>query len=288
MKRPLDDKTRGRWDALIKTEGAALGLSRCRPFLENKLVNDIFYEGVFHSIPCIVKCSSRAPDSILNEAAMGERLYAADPDVFPRVLAHFKTADGEYAFVVTKKISGPPFAVLCACPDRMRPQVADGFAADLLRIATALRQTGIVHRDINPYNLLFDEDGHLKLIDFQFAIDRNDYHESSFMRKNWKYLYIVFAFSNPLGGAAWNDTRAIRLRAQMMPPTDRVKEAIAALEAEEAVSLFTITVPRSVRWRLRGYCASLFVQRLFCREPEKINVIKQRMSRAKALLKMKD
>ena len=56
MKRKLNERRRRRWDALIETEGKALGLDCCRPFLEKKLVNDIFYEGLFHGRPCIVKC----------------------------------------------------------------------------------------------------------------------------------------------------------------------------------------------------------------------------------------
>ena len=285
MNKALNDRMHKRWDALMETEGAALGLSCCRPFLENKLINDIFYEGVFNGVPCIVKCSSRAPDSILNEAAMGERLYATDPSVFPRVLAHFRTADGKCAFVVSQKASGPSFATLCQNPERMEQQVADGFAADLLRIASVLRRTGIVHRDINPYNLFLDEDGHLKLIDCQFSVDRNDYRESEFMRKNWKYLYIVFSFCLNLGGAAWNDAQALRLLVQMLPRTERVKEAIAVLDEEVPTSLFTIPMPRSVRWRLRAYYASLHIQRLFRRTSAKGDVIEKRIACAKALLK---
>ena len=55
----LPRRLRAKWDELIATEGAAMGLSECRVFLENKLVNDIFYEGLFKGRPCVVKCSSR-------------------------------------------------------------------------------------------------------------------------------------------------------------------------------------------------------------------------------------
>ena len=56
----LDDATRGSWDALIKTEGKALGLEDCRPFLENKVVNDIFYAGTFKGEPCVEVLVARA------------------------------------------------------------------------------------------------------------------------------------------------------------------------------------------------------------------------------------
>jgi len=284
MGRPLDSRTRKRWDALIATEGRALGLDGCRPFIENKLVNDIFYDGTFNGAPCIVKCSSRAPDSIRNEAKMNERLHSIDPDVFPKVLSHFETSDAKSAFVATQKIEGPSFSVLCLRSGGISPQQADSFAADMLRIASALKRTGIVHRDINQDNLILGDDGHLKLIDFQFAVDRNDYHETAFMRRNWKYLYVVFAFSRPLGGAAWNDMRALKLLAQMLPQTATVRDAVATLESEEPAARFDIPVPVSIRTRLRLYRASLVIQRFFRPFSAKRLVISKRIDLVNLLL----
>ena len=57
MNKGLPKSLRARWDDLIATEGRALGLDGCRPFIENKLVNDIFYDGTFKGLPCVVKCS---------------------------------------------------------------------------------------------------------------------------------------------------------------------------------------------------------------------------------------
>ena len=284
MGRPLDRRTRARWDALIETEGKALGLDGCRPFIENKLVNDIFYDGTFNGTPCIVKCSSRAPDSILNEAKMNERLYSIDPDVFPKVLSHFETLDGKSAFIVTQKIEGPSFSVLRLRPGGIPPKQADSFAADMLRIAAALKRTGIVHRDINQDNLMLDGDGHLKLIDFQFAVDRNDYRETAFMRRHWKYLYIVFAFSLGLGGATWNDARALRIRAELLPQTERVKCAVAGLVAEEPDARFSIPVPPRIRLRLIVYRASLAVQLFFRRDSVRREVLLKRVECANMLL----
>ena len=284
MSRGLPKQDRAFWNALIGSEGAAMGLSGCRAFLENKLVNDIFYEGEFNGTPCIVKCSSRAPDSILNEAKMNERLHSVDPDVFPKVLSHFETPDAKFAFIVTQKIKGPSFSVLCMRPGGIPPEQADSFAADMLRIAAALKRTGIVHRDINQDNLLLDGDGPLKLIDFQFAVDRNDYRETAFMRRNWKYLYVVFAFSLGLGGATWNDARALRIRAELLPQTERVKCAVAELVAEEPDARFSIPVPTLIRLRLIVYRASLAVQLFFRRDSARREVLLKRVECANLLL----
>ena len=98
MKKRLDSRTRRKWDALIEAEGKAVGLTDCRPFLERKLVNDIFYEGLCKGRPCIVKCSSRAPESIVNEYELAKRLYETDPVHFPAVFAYHP---GPWAFVAT-------------------------------------------------------------------------------------------------------------------------------------------------------------------------------------------
>lgn len=287
MSRGLSKRDRAVWDALIGSEGAAMGLSGCRAFLENKLVNDIFYEGEFNGAPCIVKCSSRAPDSIRNEAKMNERLHSVDPDVFPKVLSHFETPDAKFAFIVTQRIEGPSFGALCLRPGGIPPKQADSFATDMLRIAAALKRTGIVHRDINQDNLILGGDGHLKLIDFQFAVDRNDYRETAFMRRNWKYLYVVFAFSRPLGGAAWNDMRALKLLVQMLPQTAAAKNAVATLESEEPVARFAIPVPFSIRVKLHIYRASLVIQRFFRPVSAKQHVISKRIDLVDLLLENK-
>ena len=53
------------------------------------------------------------------------------------------------------------------------------FLEDILSIFLALQQSDIVHRDLIPRNLLYTG-GHLKLIDFQFAVSKNHYEELKF------------------------------------------------------------------------------------------------------------
>ena len=88
-----------------------MGLTGLSAFLENKLVNDIFYEGLFNGRPCVVKCSSRAPESIGNEYELASRLHARDPIHFPEV---FAVCRGPMAFVVTEKVPGPSLTELLA------------------------------------------------------------------------------------------------------------------------------------------------------------------------------
>ena len=62
---PLSWQKRAAWDALVREEGAKIGLSDCNAFLENKLVNDIFYEGVFKGRPCVVKSPIVSRETII-------------------------------------------------------------------------------------------------------------------------------------------------------------------------------------------------------------------------------
>ena len=239
---------RREWDRIIETEGAKLGLSDGCPFLENKMVNDIFYEGVFKGRPCIVKCSSRAPDSMQNEYEMLKRVHDADACVFPEPFALWVSKDGRKAFVALEKIGGgtPTDPV-----------------SDILRMAAALRSTGIVHRDVCTKNFLCGADGHLKLIDFQFAIDRNDYHESAFMRRNPKYLYVNFGNCEALGLGKWNDILGLGLAECLrhFAPDDLESQKKLLGMADEMV--FTAPVGRYAMFRIRLYYLSLCIQFMF-------------------------
>ena len=140
MSSGLPPEERAKWDALIKQEGGAMGLSGCRAFLENKLVNDIFYEGKFNGVPCVVKCSSRAPESIANEYEMSKRLLAADPGVCAEALALWRSEDGRRAFVVTRRLAGPSLTEMIARGAEAGETIR--VMEDMLRIAAALQKAG--------------------------------------------------------------------------------------------------------------------------------------------------
>lgn len=190
---PLSWRKRAAWDALVREEGAKIGLSDCRAFLENKLVNDIFYEGVFKGRPCVVKCSSRAPESIENEYELASRMHAADPVHFPDVYAF---SPGPMAFVVVEKIAGGR---------SLETEPADGFDDDLVAIVDALHGANVVHRDILPSNFLVAPDGHLRLIDFQFAVDMAVKKVDPWLARRPMYHFFVFAAGYSRGGAWWDD-----------------------------------------------------------------------------------
>ena len=282
MSRGLSRRKRAAWDALIESEGPALGLSDCRSFLENKLVNDIFYEGTFKGGPCIVKCSSRAPESIENEYKMSRRLNAVAP-VCAEALALWRSPDGRRAFVVTRRLPGPSLAAIVA--KAVGEEEAIGVLEDMIRIADALIKSGIVWRDIIPDNFMRDSDGHLKLIDAQFAIDRNDFREDPFLLKDWGYRMLAFAHHPMTAGYGWNDAAMMLFYTWKLSSSARAQELCDRLRAMSDASNFAVEYGGMDRFRMRLALAVMRVQRAIAGLRGGNAALDTRIARAEAFLK---
>ena len=278
LPRPL----RAQWDALIETEGKAFGLEGCRPFLENKIANDIFYSGTFRGEPCVVKCSSRAPDSIVNEYEMSRRLAAADPEVCAPALALWRAPDGRRAFVVTRRLPGPSLTEIIA--KGAEADEAIGVMEDMLRIASALQKAGIVWRDIIPDNFLCGADGHLRLIDAQFAIDRNDFRESEFLMRRWTYRTLLFAHHPDMAGRGWNDVAMMLHFTRLLPDGDEVRALRDRLRAMSSAAAFPVEYGFADDVRMALHLVGLRLRALFASK-KKRTVLRDRAARAMRFLK---
>ena len=242
---PLTWRERAAWDALVKEEGSKIGLTDCRAFLENKLLNDIFYEGFFNGRPCIVKCSSRAPESIENEYTLASRLHAKDPAHFPAV---FACHVGRMAFVVTEKIGGGK---------SLDDVPAEGFGDDLVASVDALYLANVVHRDILPSNFLVAPDGHLKLIDFQLAVDMETKKVDPWLMRHPSCHFLVFAAAIGTSGAWWDDAAFVDFLFPFL--RERLRSRIGRLR-------FEVPFSPLVRIRLAVLAYSMRIQRLFTRK----------------------
>jgi len=258
-RKALPTRLRKRWDAIIATDGVSLGLSDCKPFLENKLVNDIFYEGLYKGKPCIVKCSSRAPDSIVNEYELARRLYSIDPLHFPET---YVCHPGKFAFVAVEKIEGGK---------SLADVSAEDYADEVLAILDALYKANVVYRDIFPPNFLIAPDGHLKLIDCQFAVDMATKRMDSWMKRHPCYHYGVFAAILDKDMAWWDDA----VFASMMLPS--CKNRIQPLHGRLRLKIkFTL----NERLRLKIYEWDMRFRRLFTsRASRKRRVLDRRLAR---------
>ena len=246
------------WRQIVDDTGAELGLADCRVLLENKYINDVFFKGKFKGRDAVVKCSSTCAWSIGNEFRLASRLHAVAPSVVAEPLAAWTSGDGRRAFVVTEKVSGPSLTELLA--RGVTDGQADGFAADIDRLADALKETGIVHRDLFADNLLLGADGHLKAIDWQLAIDRNDYREDPWVARHWKFRYVVFGVNRELGLGVWDDFHALGKILAQLPQTAAVRAVAARLSAEGRTMAFAAPPDAMTRLKLRLYAVSLRLQ----------------------------
>ena len=246
------------WRQIVDDTGAELGLADCRVLLENKYINDVFFKGRFKGRDAVVKCSSTCAWSIGNEFRLASRLHAVAPSVVAEPLAAWTSDDGRRAFVVTEKVSGPSLTELLA--RGVTDGQADGFAADIDRLADALKETGIVHRDLFADNLLLGADGHLKAIDWQLAIDRNDYREDPWVARHWKFRYVVFGVNRELGLGVWDDFHALGKILAQLPQSAAVRAVAARLSAEGRTMAFAAPPDAMTRLKLRLYAVSLRLQ----------------------------
>lgn len=235
------------------------GLTDLRVFLENKYINDLFYEGHYRGRPCIVKRSTKCPWSIGNEFRLARRMFAVAPTVVPEPLA---VEEGTPAMIATERVAGPSLTDLLA--KGVSEAQADAFAADFRTLAHALKTTGILHRDLFSDNLLLGADGHLKAIDWQLAIDRNDYREDPWVKRHWKFRYVVFGVNRELGLGVWNDFHALGKILAKFPQTPRVREVAAELAQEASAMSFAASPTGWTRLRLWLYGCSLRLQMILC------------------------
>lgn len=229
-------------------------------FLENKYINDRFISGVWKGRPCVVKVSTKAVWSIGNEYRLSAAMYAAAPTVVPCPFAWRYEDDGRTAWVVTERVAGPSLTELLA--KGLSDGQADAFAQDFRTLAAALKTCNIVHRDLFADNLLLGADGHLKAIDWQLAVERAFPREDPWVKRHWKFRYVVFGVNRDLGLGVWNDFAALGRLLAAFPQTETVK-AVAAELAAAAPQMTHADRPKGRdRLRLWFYGCSLRLQML--------------------------
>lgn len=245
----------------IATLSGATGI---RPFRVEEVraltpLRTFFFSGSYEGRPCFIKHSPHARSLTVAEWKYPQRL-AVRGDLFCRPILWHATADGG-TFVVTEMAAGEPLDILLKRHDSALTNQAETIVSDLLAIADVLKAAGIVHRDIRPANLLVAPDGHVRLIDFQFAAEAADTEEDPYWYQNLDVI-------NGLGGdyalapAKWNDRHSIRKCIATLPFSEARDRALAALATGCDIPVKVAALPYERMDWVRRRLARLRRQRL--------------------------
>ncbi len=193
-----------------------------------------------------VKYSPVAPFAIENEWKFARRFRAMRPDLCVEpVFWHAMPGGG--AFVALERMEGLTLQNLLDEERSFTPEETARLAKDMKDISDTLLKAKIVHRDIRPANLMVSPDGHVKIFDFQFAVDRDDPREQKYFVDRYMELLWVLGDKYADGHGKWNDRRAMVRCLEKLPSCQARDAAIAAISKDADAYSRTVNLPRGLR-----------------------------------------
>ena len=244
------------WHRLADEMSALSGAMNIRPVRIETIraetpLRTSFYTGVLNGTRCFIKYSPYARKLTAAEWRYPHLLASnGDGALFEHARFWHATSDGG-SFVVTDWIAGETLDTLLARQDQILTDKADTIAADFVKIAEALERAKIVHRDIRPANLMVSADGHVKLIDFQFAVPFGATAEDIWLDSCPAVLDGLGA-EYALAHGKWNDRHSLRKSLAELPSTparDRELESLAP--GSEIPTREAVCTPARMSWIIR-------------------------------------
>ena len=208
----------------------------------------LLFSGSWNERPCVVKYALKGAATIRNEWTASETLRETlDGNCANACFWHGDGKEG--AFVVLGWLDGVPFSEFAARAraGSVPSAVLDRVAADCLRIVRALKEKGIVHRDIRPDNLMVADDGRVCIFDFQLSADRAHPAECGFLAA--RHFEILSKLGRPYAVAdgIWNDWLAMAGCLELLPSGGVRDKVLSELKAGAAGEDFVACLPRRMR-----------------------------------------
>lgn len=153
------------------------------------------------------------------EFAFAKRAYEKNPSLFIEPIA---THEGDINCYVSRWTEGATDLDKYIEKHNLTDAQKDVFIDDLVDIFEVLWQEGIVHRDIIPRNFVV-ADGRLKLIDFYFAVDHDNYKEYDHIKEDIA-LIRGMGESFAAGVFKWDDAYSFEKLAQYIVGGDSLEK----------------------------------------------------------------
>lgn len=239
------------WHALAEEMNGLFPMEDLRPALlgrrhVNRFLPTLILSAYAGGERLLVKYSPVAPFAIANEWTFAQRVRRIRPDLCVEpVFWHVMTGGG--AFVVLKWMEGRTLQDLLDDEAAPTPEQTARLAKDMKDISDALVAANIVHRDIRPANMMVSPDGHVRIFDFQFAVDRDDPREQKYFVDRYMELLWVLGDIYADGHGKWNDRRAMVRCLQNLPDCPERAQAIDEISKDIEAHNRTVNLPKGLR-----------------------------------------
>ena len=193
----------------------------------------------------LVKYSPVAPFAIANEWSFARRFREIRPDLCVEPVSWHRIGEG--AFVVLKWMVGNTLQDLLDQGVVFSPEQTATLVKDMKDISDTLVAANIVHRDIRPANMMVSPDGHVRIFDFQFAVNRDDPREQRYFVDRHVELLGVLGDIYADGHGKWNDRRAMMRCLQNLPDCPERAQAISEMSKDVEAHNRTANLPKGLR-----------------------------------------
>ena len=242
------------WRVVADEIGAVSPFAGIRPaLLASRRVNPelpvMFFSSCHDGRNVLLKYSPVAPRAISAEWTFARKVRRIRPDLCVEPVFWHSTSGGG-AFVAMERLEGRTLKDLLSSGVELAAEDVRRLVCDMKDIVRALDDAGVVHRDIRPDNLMVLPDGHVKIFDFQFAIDRSDTNEYIYFAERHKELLYPLGEDFAIGAGKWNDHHSMVKCLRLLPDCPARDDAIAELSANMAEYDLTARLPDWLRRKL--------------------------------------
>ncbi len=179
----------GNGEKYIPVLESALGVKNLTLIAEKPLIHgNVIYKGELNGVKCVVKYSVNDPDSVRCEYECAKRLYAGMPEHIVKPLAFAPIADG--AAYVGEWIDGQLLYLYLPNTEITDAELRN-IVSQIDKITVYFLSVGFAHRDFVPANVIRDNSGVLKVIDFQNSgfVGDEDFSVKKAFREIRSYIY---------------------------------------------------------------------------------------------------